>query len=207
MKAFLLVVGILMLAGTAGADYKECRQAYRDKQWDQAFDACHAEALKADRGEGNKDALNRVAYLYLRGRGTGRDYNEAMRWFRKAADLGSGRAMAQIGRLYGKGYGVTQDLEASLRWYKKSADVGFYLGQYRYGINLVARHVVTGQGTRDDLVTGYMYLILSRDQNKGSVRFREEGVGYWMGRAEQDLTYSEIDEAKRRARKWKKVTE
>lgn len=58
MKAFLVVVGILTLAGTAGADYNECRQAYSDKQWDRAFEACHAQ-----------------------GRGTGRDYNEAMRWF------------------------------------------------------------------------------------------------------------------------------
>ena len=206
MKAFLVVVGILILAGTAGADYKECRQAYRDKQWDQAFEACHAEALKADNGEGDKRAFLRVAHLYMRGRGTGRDYNEAMRWFRKAADRGSGRAMSQIGYLYKKGWGVTRDEEAALRWYKKSAETGDYLGQYNYGINLVGR-AVRGLGTQTDVVTGYMYLILSKEQNRGSVRFREEAVGHWMGVAENHLTYSEIDEAKRRARKWKKVTE
>ena len=108
MKAFLVVVGILMLAGTAGADYKECREAYRDKQWDQAFEACHAEAVKADKGEGDKRAFLRVAHLYMRGRGTGRDYDEAMRWFRKAADRGSGRAMSQIGYLYKRDGGLLE---------------------------------------------------------------------------------------------------
>lgn len=203
MQRFLVAVGILALASTAGADYKECRQAYRDKSWDQAFQACHAEAVKADKGEGNKRALLRVAYLYRDGRGTGRDYKEAMRWFRKAADRGSGNAMSAIGYLYGKGWGVPRDDEAKLSWYKKSAETGYYRGQYNYGITLVVR-AVRGSGTHDDLVTGYMYLILSRDQNKGSARFREERIGYWMGEAEKHLTYSQIDEAKRRARKWKK---
>ena len=36
MKGFLVGVGILALAGTVGADYKACREAYRDKLWDQA---------------------------------------------------------------------------------------------------------------------------------------------------------------------------
>ena len=206
MKGFLVAVGVLALVGTAGADYKACREAYKDKLWDQAFEACHAEAVKADKGEGDKRALNRVAYLYMQGRGTGRDYNEAKRWYRKAADRGSGRAMSSIGYLYKKGWGVTQDKEAALRWYMKSAETGDYMGQYNYGVNLVGR-AVRGPGTQDDLVTGYMYLILSKEQGKGSVRFRQEAVGHWMGLAEKELTYSQIDEAKRRARKWKKVAE
>ena len=100
-----------------------------------------------------------------------------MRWFRKAANRGSGMAMSQIGILYGKGWGVAQDDEAKLSWYKKSAETGYHIGQYNYGITLVFR-AVRGSGTPDDLVTGYMYLILSRDQGKGSVRFREEAVGH-----------------------------
>ncbi len=103
MKGFLVIVGLLVSVCTAGADYKACRQAFLDKLWDQAFEACYAEAVKADKGEGDKRALNRVAYLYVQGQGTGRDYNEAMRWHRKAADLGSGRAMSSIGYLYSKG--------------------------------------------------------------------------------------------------------
>jgi len=36
-------------------------------------------------------------------------------------------------------------------------------------------------------------------------RFREEALDHWMGVAEKRLTYSQIDEAKRGAREWKKV--
>ena len=75
------------------------------------------------------------------------------------------------------------------------------------GLGVSIGRAVRDSGTQKDVVTGYMYLILSKEQNRGSVRFREEAVGHWMGVAENHLTYSEIDEAKRRARKWKKGTE
>ena len=203
IKGWLTVLSVLVLANTAAADYKACRSLMRDKLWEQAFEACHAEALKADRGDGDKRALNRVAMLYRDGRGTGRDYTEAMRWFRKAADKGSGYAMSSIGYLYGRGLGVPEDKEAALRWYRKSAELGHYLGQYNYGISLWAR-VDRGQGSREDLVTGYMYMLLSKQTGRGSSRFREERIGWWMDRAEQDLTYGQIDEAKRRARAWRR---
>lgn len=202
VRSVLSVLFVALMAVPVRADFKACRDAYKDKLWDQAFEVCHAEAVKADKGEGNKNALNQVAYLYMRGRGTGRDYEAAMRWFRKAADRGSGRAMNAIGLLYSKGWGVAEDEEEALRWYKKSAERGFYVGQYNYGIILVA-DAVAGRGTREDLVTGYMYLLLFQKQNRGTSRLRER-TAHGMGTAEKWLTYSQIDEAKRRARKWKK---
>lgn len=198
---FVLLAGVV---SEGVADYQACREAITDKSWSQAFELCHAEALRVDRGKGgDKRALNAVARLYAQGRGVGRDYSEAMRWYRKAAALGSGRAMSRIGWFYKKGWGVPQDDEAALRWWKKSAEKGNYVGQYNYGFSLVQRVVHRG-GAQEDLVTGYMYLILSREQGKGSVRFREERIGYWMGVAERELTYSQLDEARRRARKWRK---
>ncbi len=50
MNAFLVVVGILMLAGTAGADYKECRQGDRDKNRGQTVEAGHAGGPGAVKG-------------------------------------------------------------------------------------------------------------------------------------------------------------
>ena len=60
MRGFLATVGILVLVGTAGADYKACREAWIDKLWDQAFKACHAEAVKAERGEGPRRGATHV---------------------------------------------------------------------------------------------------------------------------------------------------
>ena len=52
------------------------------------------------------------------------DYVEAMRWFRKAADLGNANAMENIGVLYRTGQGVVRDDAEALRWWRKAADLG-----------------------------------------------------------------------------------
>ena len=58
------------------------------------------------------------------GVGVTQDYAEAMKWYRKAADLGDADAMINIGMLYSKGHGVTRDLEETIRWYRKAAELG-----------------------------------------------------------------------------------
>ncbi len=52
------------------------------------------------------------------------DYAEALRWFRKAADLGNANAMENIGMLYRTGQGVIRDDAEALRWWRKAADLG-----------------------------------------------------------------------------------
>jgi TPR repeat protein len=52
------------------------------------------------------------------------DYAEAMRWYRQAADAGSGAAMINIGTLYEDGWGVPQDFAEAIKWYRKAADAG-----------------------------------------------------------------------------------
>jgi len=49
---------------------------------------------------------------------------EAMRWYRKAADLGNANAMENIGMLYRTGQGVVRDDAEALRWWRKAADLG-----------------------------------------------------------------------------------
>ena len=207
IKGFLAAVGMLALAGTVGADMKACREAMENKRWDQAFEPCHAEAVEADKGEGDTAAMMAVAVLHLKGQGTGRDVNEGMRWMRKAADRGAAPAMLFIGLLYAEGEsGVTRDKEAALRWFRKAAEMGNQGGQFLYGSHLLQRG--HDQRAPDDLVTGYMYLMLSKDERKGS---KEHVQGYSlaadhaMRSAEKHLTDSQIDEARRRARKWTKA--
>ncbi len=60
-----------------------------------------------------------------------RDYRQAMQWFRKAADAGSGLgsswAMNNIGDMYEKGYSGVATAEEAIKWYKKAAENGFEL--------------------------------------------------------------------------------
>ena len=54
------------------------------------------------------------------------DFDKAVEWYTKAADLGSSEAMERIGDLYRLGslYGREDDLDKAMEWYQKAADSG-----------------------------------------------------------------------------------
>ena len=47
--------------------------------------------------------------MYEVGKDVTQDYEEAVRWFRKAADQGIAEAQYSLGVMYGEGQGVMQD--------------------------------------------------------------------------------------------------
>ena len=70
----------------------------------------------------------------MHGFGVQQDYNEAVRWYRKAADKGSPEAQRCIGFLYeGGSGGVQQDYAEAMGWYRKAADQGHVGAQYHVG--------------------------------------------------------------------------
>ncbi len=66
----------------------------------------------------------RAGYLYERGDGVARDYNEAMRLYQLAAAQGDAVAQFRIGYLYEKGLGVPQDDAQAMQWYEKASAQG-----------------------------------------------------------------------------------
>jgi TPR repeat protein len=81
-------------------------------------------------GQGRASAQNDVGWIYQQGLGVPRDYNEALRWFRKSADQGFFRAENNLGIMYENGWGVPQDMAEAARWYKMSADQGHPKAQF-----------------------------------------------------------------------------
>lgn len=55
---------------------------------------------------------------------TEHDYDAAMKWFKKAAELGSTEAMCKIALMYNNGDGMTRNTDSALYWYKLAADAG-----------------------------------------------------------------------------------
>jgi TPR repeat protein len=53
------------------------------------------------------------------------DLNEAVRWYRKAAEQGYARGQAALGSMYSNGTGVKQDDEEATKWYKMAAKMEF----------------------------------------------------------------------------------
>ena len=80
------------------------------------------------------DALYEIANNYFDGTDEiEQDYEEAMKWYMKAAEKGSIDALNDIGYCYYYGYGVEQDYEEAVKWFKKGVEKGnlnchFWLG-------------------------------------------------------------------------------
>jgi TPR repeat protein len=75
------------------------------------------------------------------------DYAEAMRWYRRAADLGNANAMENIGMLYHTGRGIIRDDAEALRWWRKAADLGG-----ANAMNHIGAAYRDGQGVNRDYV-------------------------------------------------------
>jgi TPR repeat protein len=62
-----------------------------------------------------------------------KDYAEAMRWYRKAADEDNADAQNKIGALYANGWGMALDYAEAMRWFRKAADQGNAAAQNNIG--------------------------------------------------------------------------
>ena len=62
--------------------------------------------------------------MYSKGRGVGRDYDEALRLYRLAADQGDADAQCSLGVMYDFGRGVERSATKARYWYGLAADQG-----------------------------------------------------------------------------------
>ncbi len=56
--------------------------------------------------------------------GVKQDYQQAISWYRKAADQGYPAAQLKLGSIYEYGWGVDKDYDKARSWYQKAADQG-----------------------------------------------------------------------------------
>jgi hypothetical protein len=65
-----------------------------------------------------------LGYLYEGGRGVTQNYDEAVRWYRLAADQGDADAQQALADLYRFGWGVAKDYVEAHKWYSLAATRG-----------------------------------------------------------------------------------
>ena len=76
-----------------------------------------------------------IAEDYYYGRnGKTQDYAEAVKWARKAAELGNSLGQFRLGSCYTEGKGVTHDYVEAVKWYRKAADQGYAGAQISLGL-------------------------------------------------------------------------
>ena len=69
------------------------------------------------------------AYFYSK-----KDYQEAVKWYRKAAEQGDAEAQFYLGLCYSNGDGVAKDLKEAAKWWRKAAEQGEAAAQYNLGV-------------------------------------------------------------------------
>jgi len=100
-------------------------------------------------------------------------------------------AMYFLGIMYSNGQGVEQDLKESAKWYKAAAEQGVAPAQYRLG-----KLYMKGKGVPKDMETAYAWFSVAVvNGHKLSVPAK--------GRAEQELSPEELDQAEKLADKFK----
>src|SRR5207248_2229883 len=65
-----------------------------------------------------------LGVMYDLGQGVTKDYAEAQKWYRKAADEGYAGAMANLGILYYNAQGVKRDLVQAYAWFSRAQQRG-----------------------------------------------------------------------------------
>ena len=137
--------------------------------------------------KGNVKAQNNLGFMYAEGRKVPRDYVQAARWYRKAAEKGHSTSEFNLGYLHLTGQGVSQDYVQAAIWFGKAAEQGNAMAQYNLGY-MAAK----GQGVPQDQVQALMWFKLAATQgDKRAV----ESLGKLM-------TPAQIEEAEKRAREW-----
>jgi len=88
-------------------------------------------------------AYHDLAYAYCFGIGTEKNYERALHWWQKGADIGSSTAMLHLGFMYEKGWGVAKDQEEAERRFGLAAAEDNPWAQYALGNLNVRRGNVT----------------------------------------------------------------
>ena len=77
-----------------------------------------------------KEQLSLGAYLHDQ-----KEYTEATKWIRKAAEQGHPDAQFLLGTCYENGEGVPQNHTEAAKWFRKAADQGYALAQFNLGVS------------------------------------------------------------------------
>ena len=142
--------------------------------------------------------MGRVSYA--EGEGLAKDINEAINWYRKAAEQGIVEAQENLGYLYLKGDRVPKDRTEAAKWYRKAAEQGVAIDQ-----NMLGLFYIKGDGIPKNTVEGLAWCILAADSGDVKIvemrdkRITELGPEVTQAARERSLRLKkEIETAKRR---------
>ena len=124
-----------------------------------------------------------------------KDIQEAIRWFRRAAELGDADAQGQLGRFYLEGQGVPRDEREAFHWYSTAAK-----NYNPYAYVVLARLYLHGTGTERDLVTALANADIALKVLNNSETYELERAKALKSAIAAQLSSDQIQQARQRAR-------
>jgi TPR repeat protein len=126
--------------------------------------------------KGNTKAQVNLGILYEEGRGVPQDYNEAVKWYRLAAEADSADAQFSLGAVTYYGQGVPRDYQEAAKWFRLAADHGDAAAQGSLGLLYD-----NGQGVQQSYKEAAKWYLLAAEQGSRSAR-NNLGLLYEHGR-------------------------
>ena len=117
-KIYVVCLLLLMVAGTAFADFNDGVVAYLTGDYETSYNTMISLAKTE---EGNPLPQYYLGMMYLKGQGVEQNFEEAGKWFRKAAENRLAQAQYKLAELYTEGEGVPRDFEFAYIWYSVGA--------------------------------------------------------------------------------------
>lgn len=119
------------------------------------------------------------------------DKQEALKFFKQAAEHGHVDAEAELGRCYEDGDGVEQDYVLAARWYRRAAEHVPNLGGAGQGRNNLGNLYMAGHGVPKDYIQAYMWFSLA-------------GTERSLAAVQVEMNAAQILQAQQMADDWKK---
>src|SRR5262249_6271082 len=129
---------------------------------------------------------------YYDGQGVSRNYTEAVKWYRKAAEQNYGPAQCNLGICYANGQGVSRNYTEAVEWYRKAAEQNYSPAQYNLSVCYAG-----GQGVPKDYIEAYKWQLLVAGPGNDEEAHRNVAI------LERLMTREQIAEGQRLARNFK----
>jgi hypothetical protein len=129
-RSQLMRLGLMMLVAVFGlcaifASVVAAGEAWQEHAQARVDSAVDPLTASAENGDAAAQLKLGMRYYEGEGRRYPHDYEEALKWFHRAADQGNAEAQARIGMIYHFGRGVPRDDAEAARWYLLAANGGY----------------------------------------------------------------------------------
>ena len=136
------------------------------------------EDTKAKGENGDAIAQDTLGTWYYTGTSVSKNYAEAVKWWRKAAEQGNASGQYGLGICYWNGNGVSKDTTEAAKWYRKSAEQGNANGQWGLA---GCYDYDDGKGVKKNFVEAAKWLRKAAEQGQADAQ-NLLGLHYYMGK-------------------------